>query len=67
MAIIPMKNYVTREELVRQLGIHPLTLNRKIKKSGLEIPPGRLSSKSVQAILETLGFNSDKWLGKRPF
>ena len=50
-----MSLFKTRTMMADEYGIHRKTFERKIKQSGIELPPGNISPKFQQIIYEHFG------------
>ena len=46
--------FKTRKEIAKELNMHPITLYRKLKTLGIQLPSGLLSPQWQQIILDTL-------------
>lgn len=55
-----MNSPKTKNEIAQDLGISLRTLQRWIKKSGLQVPRGLVCPKKQEEILDTLGYSKER-------
>jgi hypothetical protein len=48
------QNYITREALAERIGCHVRTINRKLKRKGMRLPPGLVSPADAEMVTNLL-------------